>query len=139
MSSMNQQSLIPPKTAQTFAGDHLKNCPPPSASTGNATFFRILVTGEVGADAFIPRANLPGKRFPDTCSENAISLCPTLEGARRKRSQVKAFENKPIAKVSLTKDHGPWKKDNEQHVNWWKVLSLDPTTVAEKVQEAVGV
>lgn len=139
MNSMNQLNPTPPRIAQTFIGDHIANCPPSSAVAANGTFFRILVSGAVGANAFIPTAHLPGRKYPGTCEENAISLCPTLESARRKQNQVKAFKNKPIAKLSLTKDHGPWKKDNEHHVNWWKIINLDPITIAEPVPEAVGV
>lgn len=117
-------------------GCHLSDCPPVHAKQGDANFYRVLKIGRLCKEAFIPRCNIPNGRFPDTCSENAVSLCTTEEAVRSYKAEFPAQSSKPVAEVKIRNiaPHGVWHQDSDHHANWWHQLNFDPTTIANIVE-----
>lgn len=131
---MMPESSISSQNEPKLLGCHLKDCPPQTAVCKEQTYFRVLKDGELSSGNFIPRAFLPplGK-FPEDCSNSAVSLCPSLNDARALIEMISSFKKGGIAEVAIQRSHGRIDDNKSNHSNWWHPIGFDPVTISRKV------
>lgn len=114
------------------------DCPLKGAAPADGVFYR-LVRGD--GDDWKTHAMRHG---PDTfpkkvgaCRWNALSVYSTLEGAQKKRREVKGFRGYSIVQFEMATTMGVVLQDKppDTHHEWWPDDSFRPPPTGETVKE----
>lgn len=118
------------------------SCPPSDVTLPTEkTLWRLIKAPVVFPSDFeSQRARLPNHKYPDECLARSISLMTTIGACRSamKSPYMARMKFSHAIPVPYDAETGVWHQDGATHVNWWPYKSVDPLSIAGKVEDLNG-